>query len=612
MDASTCITTSSAYVPSAIGRRRQLGTASTTVLSGTATGNKTVTVRDPPTAADGGSVSLSSSRLPHPDVLPDYDTSAMIQSVFGLQDNETDSSHLHPDSPSSLDISTSVPDAAASSTAAAAAQSLLMSLAHGGSHLLSAGNSSTSPTAAALAAVAALAHHHWTTSSSSSSSAPNSDTIAAISNSINNTINNVNSRNNQPGGSASSTFSTPHSYLDPQQIHSNSALNCLSVVMANAQLAAAAAAASSSPYPLTALSSHLHGTNDDNSNNSSNNNNSGLEFGHQLPSQIFVEQMVAAAAAAAAAQAHSDLALCASQDLYDDDSYQMAQMHPNSGGGGDTHNLSAAPRSLSSAASSNTGGVIIPEITIEIPGGDIIVVRQNALGKYCCHLCDHSFSRLFNLRSHLNTHSRLKPFQCGSCNKQFSRNHDLTRHQRTHSKEKGHRCQVCGREFARRDALKRHLRMDKDARKAYCSDLANVPESTPQSKNVVFDDSSHFELQDLQKQQKQHHQLHRQQQHQHHLQQLENFQAYQAHQLATHNTHLQLQNPDERFHSHFRQPDFQLQLGHHSVDVNHSGVLDMSNATSQDDFNRAVMVIEEATAAAVVAATALAFNTRSR
>nr|KAJ3403700.1 hypothetical protein HK105_004033 [Polyrhizophydium stewartii] len=64
-----------------------------------------------------------------------------------------------------------------------------------------------------------------------------------------------------------------------------------------------------------------------------------------------------------------------------------------------------------------------------------------------CNICGQSFTRLFNLNSHLQSHENVKPFVCDYCGMSFTRRHDLNRHVRQHLPE---------RPF---DALKRHYRM---------------------------------------------------------------------------------------------------------------------------------------------------------
>ena len=86
-----------------------------------------------------------------------------------------------------------------------------------------------------------------------------------------------------------------------------------------------------------------------------------------------------------------------------------------------------------------------------------------------CHLCPKKFTRAYNLRSHLRTHTDERPFVCSVCSKAFARQHDRKRHEGLHSGEKKFVCRGelgtgttwgCGRRFARADALGRHFRSE--------------------------------------------------------------------------------------------------------------------------------------------------------
>lgn len=86
-----------------------------------------------------------------------------------------------------------------------------------------------------------------------------------------------------------------------------------------------------------------------------------------------------------------------------------------------------------------------------------------------CHLCPKRFTRAYNLRSHLRTHTDERPFVCTVCGKAFARQHDRKRHEGLHSGEKKFVCRGdlsrgehwgCNRRFARADALGRHFRSE--------------------------------------------------------------------------------------------------------------------------------------------------------
>jgi hypothetical protein len=86
-----------------------------------------------------------------------------------------------------------------------------------------------------------------------------------------------------------------------------------------------------------------------------------------------------------------------------------------------------------------------------------------------CSLCPKRFTRAYNLRSHLRTHTDERPFVCSVCGKAFARQHDRKRHESLHSGEKKFVCKGnlkeggnwgCGRRFARADALGRHFRSE--------------------------------------------------------------------------------------------------------------------------------------------------------
>lgn len=95
--------------------------------------------------------------------------------------------------------------------------------------------------------------------------------------------------------------------------------------------------------------------------------------------------------------------------------------------------------------------------------------HQKHPATFQCNLCPKRFTRAYNLRSHLRTHTDERPFVCTVCGKAFARQHDRKRHEGLHSGEKKFICRGdlaggdhwgCGRRFARADALGRHFRSE--------------------------------------------------------------------------------------------------------------------------------------------------------
>ncbi|KAF8919850.1 hypothetical protein CPB85DRAFT_1275649 [Mucidula mucida] len=73
--------------------------------------------------------------------------------------------------------------------------------------------------------------------------------------------------------------------------------------------------------------------------------------------------------------------------------------------------------------------------------------------------CGSTFTRRFNLRGHLRSHTEERPYVCQwpGCKKGFARQHDCNS---TTAKAQANVCQGCKKTFSRLDALNRHLRSD--------------------------------------------------------------------------------------------------------------------------------------------------------
>lgn len=135
--------------------------------------------------------------------------------------------------------------------------------------------------------------------------------------------------------------------------------------------------------------------------------------------------------------------------------------------GAPAHNITSASSTSehSSSASAHTQAQSddsAPHSNTDDDSNDVKIDSANfgeeEKGKFVCPLCDNTFTRHHNLKSHLLTHSHEKPFTCETCNSKFRRLHDLKRHVKLHTGEKPYNCEKCGRKFARGDALVRHMK----------------------------------------------------------------------------------------------------------------------------------------------------------
>ncbi|GBN22060.1 Zinc finger protein 287 [Araneus ventricosus] len=72
---------------------------------------------------------------------------------------------------------------------------------------------------------------------------------------------------------------------------------------------------------------------------------------------------------------------------------------------------------------------------------------------YVCEECDMAFTRRGHLKTHLRTHTKEKPYVCEICSKRMAHKRSLNEHLRIHTKEKPYVCELCDMAFTQRELL---------------------------------------------------------------------------------------------------------------------------------------------------------------
>ncbi|KFD73222.1 hypothetical protein M514_08050 [Trichuris suis] len=86
-------------------------------------------------------------------------------------------------------------------------------------------------------------------------------------------------------------------------------------------------------------------------------------------------------------------------------------------------------------------------------------LKTNNEKKLVCCNCDKQFSKAYDLRRHMRTHTGEKPYACSYCDRRFALRSTLKRHFGTHIAEKSYRCCVCFKGLSCSSTLKAHMRI---------------------------------------------------------------------------------------------------------------------------------------------------------
>lgn len=95
---------------------------------------------------------------------------------------------------------------------------------------------------------------------------------------------------------------------------------------------------------------------------------------------------------------------------------------------------------------------------------------HSGLRPYSCEFegCSKTFTQFAHLQKHELVHSGLRPWPCSDCNKSFSSNSNLKTHMRLHLGEKPYACDKCSQKFTQAVHLRLHKRLHNNERPYEC------------------------------------------------------------------------------------------------------------------------------------------------
>ncbi|OAD59233.1 hypothetical protein WN48_09499 [Eufriesea mexicana] len=98
----------------------------------------------------------------------------------------------------------------------------------------------------------------------------------------------------------------------------------------------------------------------------------------------------------------------------------------------------------------------IDQIKIPIKSGELSKYDLKVL-KYSCPTCDKRWKTSAELKTHIKTHSTLKPYMCEKCGQAYKHKHALEIHVGMHNGINPFQCNFCNKCFTQKGALMRHL-----------------------------------------------------------------------------------------------------------------------------------------------------------
>ncbi|XP_022180674.1 zinc finger protein 320-like isoform X2 [Myzus persicae] len=99
---------------------------------------------------------------------------------------------------------------------------------------------------------------------------------------------------------------------------------------------------------------------------------------------------------------------------------------------------------------------------------DVHIGMHNGIHPFTCEYCNKSFTQKVGLQKHIPIHTGYTRFQCDLCGKRFIHQKSFHIHTMTHTGEKHVKCTECGLAVLSQSHLKRHLRVHTGERPYAC------------------------------------------------------------------------------------------------------------------------------------------------
>lgn len=101
------------------------------------------------------------------------------------------------------------------------------------------------------------------------------------------------------------------------------------------------------------------------------------------------------------------------------------------------------------------------------------IKTHSSLRPYMCEKCGQAYKHKHALEIHIGMHNGINPFQCNFCNKCFTQKGALMRHLPMHTGEMPYQCEVCGKRFIHHTSYNMH-RLSHSGKKSYKCQMCDL------------------------------------------------------------------------------------------------------------------------------------------